>query len=240
MVAVKKRSIQWDDLQTFAAVHRTGSNSAAARELGITHATVGRRLRELTAAAGSALFERDETGSCSPPRGARCWRRRRRWTARPQPPAAALGHHRARPGARRAPRASAPSSCRVTSRRCTRATRHRAGAARRRAHASLARRRADLAIRLARPEGRISSRGTSSTSRTALLRARAAERPARRAASRAAAAHPAASTRAWPRLPESRWLDEHLPTARGGADLEQHADAGPGPARPAWARRCCR
>lgn len=59
---VQKRSIQWDDLQTFATVHRTGSNSAAARELGLTHATVGRRLRDLEAAAGSALFERDDSG----------------------------------------------------------------------------------------------------------------------------------------------------------------------------------
>jgi DNA-binding transcriptional LysR family regulator len=59
---VQKRSIQWDDLQTFAAVHRGGSNSAAARELGLTHATVGRRLRDLEEAAGSALLERDDTG----------------------------------------------------------------------------------------------------------------------------------------------------------------------------------
>lgn len=59
---MKKRSISWDDLQTFAAVHRSGSNSAAARELGLTHATVGRRLRDLEAAVGSALRERNETG----------------------------------------------------------------------------------------------------------------------------------------------------------------------------------
>lgn len=59
---MKKRSVQWDDLQTFATVHRTGSNSAAARELGLTHATVGRRLRDLEAATGASLFERDDSG----------------------------------------------------------------------------------------------------------------------------------------------------------------------------------
>lgn len=59
---MKKRSIQWDDLRTLAAVHRGGSLSAAARELGLTHATVGRRLRALEEALGSALFERGEDG----------------------------------------------------------------------------------------------------------------------------------------------------------------------------------
>ncbi len=59
---MKKRSIQWDDLQTFATVQRTGSHSAAARELGVTHATVGRRLRDLEAAVGAALHEHDENG----------------------------------------------------------------------------------------------------------------------------------------------------------------------------------
>ena len=61
-VPVQKRSIQWDDLQTFATVVRCGSNSAAARELRLTHATVGRRLRDLETATGSALFRRNDGG----------------------------------------------------------------------------------------------------------------------------------------------------------------------------------
>lgn len=59
---MQKRSLDWDYLQTLAAVARTGSNSAAARELGLTHATVGRRLRDLEAALATALFERNEQG----------------------------------------------------------------------------------------------------------------------------------------------------------------------------------
>lgn len=44
---MRKRSMHWDDLHTLATLVRTGSYSACARELSLTHATVIRRLRRL-------------------------------------------------------------------------------------------------------------------------------------------------------------------------------------------------
>lgn len=59
---MKKRSLNWDDLLTLSVLARAGNYSAAARELGLTHATVGRRLRRLEASAGVALLLRRESG----------------------------------------------------------------------------------------------------------------------------------------------------------------------------------
>lgn len=59
---MKKRSVNWEDLLTLAVLSRTGSYSAAARELGLTHATVGRRMRRLEESAGAALVVRRDTG----------------------------------------------------------------------------------------------------------------------------------------------------------------------------------
>ena len=49
--------IRWDDLQYVYAVARHGALSAAARELGVNHATVLRRITALEAAQGVTLFD---------------------------------------------------------------------------------------------------------------------------------------------------------------------------------------
>jgi DNA-binding transcriptional LysR family regulator len=48
----------WDDLRFFLAVARTGSISAAARALGVNHATVSRRIHAFEERAGARLFDR--------------------------------------------------------------------------------------------------------------------------------------------------------------------------------------
>jgi DNA-binding transcriptional LysR family regulator len=48
----------WDDLRVFLAVAEAGSQTAAARLLGLTHSTVGRRLKAFEDSAGRMLFER--------------------------------------------------------------------------------------------------------------------------------------------------------------------------------------
>lgn len=57
---MKKRTDlpDWSDLRFFVEAARTGSLSAAARSLGVTHATVSRRIIALEAVLGHALFER--------------------------------------------------------------------------------------------------------------------------------------------------------------------------------------
>lgn len=55
--------LDWDDVRVFLAVAREGSLSAAARRLGINHATVARRLLNLERRTGSPpLFERSRSG----------------------------------------------------------------------------------------------------------------------------------------------------------------------------------
>ncbi len=54
--------IRWDDLQYVYAVARHGALSAAARELGVNHATVLRRITGLEAALGVTLFDRPPGG----------------------------------------------------------------------------------------------------------------------------------------------------------------------------------
>lgn len=54
--------LDWDDLRVFLELARTGSLSAAARALGLSHATVGRRIQALEAALGLALVERRADG----------------------------------------------------------------------------------------------------------------------------------------------------------------------------------
>jgi DNA-binding transcriptional LysR family regulator len=55
-------SVNWDAVQAFLAVARTGRISAAARRLEVEHTTVGRRLAALEAALGVPLFYRTSTG----------------------------------------------------------------------------------------------------------------------------------------------------------------------------------
>jgi len=50
--------IDWDDLRIFAVLARAGALSAAARELGVDHATVGRRIAALEGALGLRLIDR--------------------------------------------------------------------------------------------------------------------------------------------------------------------------------------
>ncbi len=54
--------MEWSDLRPFLAIARTGTLGAAARSLGSTQPTMGRRLRALEAALGQALFQRTSAG----------------------------------------------------------------------------------------------------------------------------------------------------------------------------------
>jgi len=55
---VKNLTVDWEGLRTFAVFVEQGSFSAAARMLGLTHATVSRRLRLLEQHFGGSLYER--------------------------------------------------------------------------------------------------------------------------------------------------------------------------------------
>ena len=55
-------NVNWDALQAFLAVARTGRISAAARRLDVEHTTVSRRLAALEDALGVPLFYRTNTG----------------------------------------------------------------------------------------------------------------------------------------------------------------------------------
>ena len=50
--------LNWDDLRYVLAVARSGSMSGAARDLGVNHATVLRRVRNLEEQLGSTVFDR--------------------------------------------------------------------------------------------------------------------------------------------------------------------------------------
>jgi DNA-binding transcriptional LysR family regulator len=54
--------MNWDDLRLFLAVARTGSISGAARQLGVQHSTVSRRMRQLEVKLGTRLIERKKSG----------------------------------------------------------------------------------------------------------------------------------------------------------------------------------
>ncbi|MFV0294469.1 MAG: LysR family transcriptional regulator [Paracoccus sp. (in: a-proteobacteria)] len=54
--------MSWDDLQVFFHVAASGGLSGAARVLGLSAATVGRRMLALERQTGRALFERSQTG----------------------------------------------------------------------------------------------------------------------------------------------------------------------------------
>jgi DNA-binding transcriptional LysR family regulator len=55
-------NVDWDALQAFLAVARTGRVSVAARRLDVDHTTISRRLAGLEAALGVPLFYRTNTG----------------------------------------------------------------------------------------------------------------------------------------------------------------------------------
>jgi DNA-binding transcriptional LysR family regulator len=54
--------MEWSDVRIFLAIARAGSLGAAARTLGTTQPTAGRRLRALESAVGSTLFQRTAGG----------------------------------------------------------------------------------------------------------------------------------------------------------------------------------
>src|SRR5690554_6333957 len=61
-ICMNEQSIRWDDLQMVWAIADTGSLSGAGRRLGVSHATVFRRLTDMEKRLGVALFERSRTG----------------------------------------------------------------------------------------------------------------------------------------------------------------------------------
>lgn len=54
--------MDWDDYRHFLAVARTGRISSAGRQLGVDHATVGRRIKALEGKLGANLFDRSPQG----------------------------------------------------------------------------------------------------------------------------------------------------------------------------------
>jgi len=54
--------MNWDDVKYFLAVARKGSISAGAKQLGIQHSTLSRRLRALEDKMGTELIERKKSG----------------------------------------------------------------------------------------------------------------------------------------------------------------------------------
>jgi DNA-binding transcriptional LysR family regulator len=54
--------MEWDEVRVFLAVARHGTLAAAARSIGQTQPTLGRRLRALEASVGQALFQRTPRG----------------------------------------------------------------------------------------------------------------------------------------------------------------------------------
>jgi len=59
---MNEQRIRWDDLQIVSAIAETGTLSGAGKQLGISHATVFRRLTNLENQLGVVLFERARTG----------------------------------------------------------------------------------------------------------------------------------------------------------------------------------
>ncbi|MDH4216564.1 MAG: LysR family transcriptional regulator, partial [Gallionella sp.] len=56
-------NLRWDDIKLFLAVHEQGSMSGAARLLKLGQPTLSRRIAELEAAVGEALFDRQSHGA---------------------------------------------------------------------------------------------------------------------------------------------------------------------------------
>jgi len=61
----------WNDLQAFLAMARTGRLVVAAKQLGVDHSTLSRRIAGLEAALGVPLFERRPAGFILTPEGER-------------------------------------------------------------------------------------------------------------------------------------------------------------------------
>lgn len=61
--------IDWDDIRFFLAVARKGSITAAARDLGVNHSTVSRRIAAFEDSMGVRLFDRVSSGYVLTPSG---------------------------------------------------------------------------------------------------------------------------------------------------------------------------
>lgn len=64
-------NFDWNDLQAFLAVVRTGRLTVAARKLGLDHSTLSRRIAGLEKAIGARLFDRRSVGYALTPEGER-------------------------------------------------------------------------------------------------------------------------------------------------------------------------
>lgn len=65
----KNAHMDWDDLRFVLAIHREGTLARAATRLGVTHTTVGRRLKGLEGGLGVRLFDRTPDGFVPTPAG---------------------------------------------------------------------------------------------------------------------------------------------------------------------------
>lgn len=63
--------MEWSDLEVFLAAVRTGSYTAAGRQLGINRTTIGRRVEALEKSLGLPLFEKNPVGYAPNAAGAR-------------------------------------------------------------------------------------------------------------------------------------------------------------------------
>lgn len=68
-------NLNWDDIRIFLAIARTGQILAAARRLGLNHATVARRLTALEDSLGKRLFDRSTSGCVLTGAGSRFFER---------------------------------------------------------------------------------------------------------------------------------------------------------------------
>ncbi|MBN9670145.1 LysR family transcriptional regulator [Roseibium aggregatum] len=73
--------MNWDDIRVFLAISRTGQILAAARRLGLNHATVARRLSALEDSLGARLFDRSTSGCVLTDAGSRFYERAERMEA---------------------------------------------------------------------------------------------------------------------------------------------------------------
>ena len=67
--------MNWDDIRIFLAVARTGQILAAAKRLGLNHATVARRLTALESSLNTRLFDRSTSGCMLTEPGSRFFER---------------------------------------------------------------------------------------------------------------------------------------------------------------------
>ncbi|BBU30090.1 transcriptional regulator [Burkholderia sp. THE68] len=65
------RGFDWDDIQAFLAISRSGRLTVAAQQMGVDHSTLSRRVAALETALGVRLFDRSSQGFVLTPEGER-------------------------------------------------------------------------------------------------------------------------------------------------------------------------